>query len=417
MSQRKWRLPHLVAPGIGLLALAFAPALMGAYSASGAAPSEDRLATMQASPNWRDGKFVNTLPRSDIRLGPIFWSVFDRPDLTVPEHTLPLVERREADFAEPPESGLRVTWLGHSTLLIEIDGYRVLVDPVWAERASPFASLGPKRFHPAPLPLEELPEIDAVLISHDHYDHLDYETVIALGDRVPVYAVPLGVGAHLEQWGVAPDRIVERDWWGEIELGGLKLVATPARHASGRSLTFSDQDETLWSGWAIVGPKHRVYYSGDTAMFPELEQIGERLGPFDVTMIETGAYNPLWVDVHMGPEQAIVAHEMVRGELFIPVHWGTFDLANHNWTEPVERVLEGAKRTGVAVRIPRPGESVDPGAAPAIARWWPEVPWQAASETPVVSTALSPSIQERIRILWAPEATYEPDQRSLRSQQ
>ncbi|MGB5704536.1 MAG: MBL fold metallo-hydrolase, partial [Polyangiales bacterium] len=299
---------------------------MGAYSAVGAKPKDQRLAQMKASPNWQDGKFVNTLPRSDIRLGPIFMSWFNRPDQTEPNSALPVAVRKASDFSTAPRSGLRITWLGHSTLLVEIDGYRVLVDPVWAERASPFASQGPKRFHAAPLPLDELPEIDAVVISHDHYDHLDHETVIALGDRVPLYAVPLGVGAHLEHFGVSPDRIVERDWWGEVQVGELTLIATPARHASGRSLTFSDQDKTLWSGWAIQGPKHRVYYSGDTAMFPELEEIGTRLGPFDATMIETGAYNPLWVDVHMGPEQAIVAHELVRGKLFMPVHWGTFDL-------------------------------------------------------------------------------------------
>ena len=353
MSPRKSRLSRLFAPGVGLAALAFAPPLMGAYSATGARPKDQRLAEMKASPNWQAGKFVNTLPRSDIELVPILKSWFDRPDHTEPNVELPLRMLSATDFDTRPASGLRITWLGHSTLLVEIDGYRVLIDPVWGERTSPFASQGPKRFHAAPLPLEELPDIDAVVISHDHYDHHDHETVIALGDRAPLYAVPLGVGAHLEHWGVSPDRIVERDWWGEVEVGDLTLIATPARHASGRSLTFSDQDKTLWSGWAIHGPQHRVYYSGDTAMFPGLEEIGARLGPFDATMIETGAYNPLWVDVHMGPEQAIVAHELVRGKLFIPVHWGTFDLAVHNWTEPVERVLAAATRARVAVAVPR----------------------------------------------------------------
>jgi len=254
-----------------------------------------------------------------------------------------------------------------------------------------------------------------VLISHDHYDHLDHETITALGDRVPRYLVPLGVGAHLEHWGVPASRITELDWWGETEVGDLKLVATPARHASGRALTFSDQDKTLWSGWAIIGPNHRVYYSGDTAMFPELEQIGERLGPFDATMIETGAYNPLWVDVHMGPEQAIIAHQLVRGKLFIPVHWGTFNLASHNWTEPVERALLAAEREGVSASTPRPGESVEPKTATGPFRWWPKVPWKTASENPVMSTGLSPSLQQRIRALWAP-ATEEADATRLRSQ-
>jgi L-ascorbate metabolism protein UlaG (beta-lactamase superfamily) len=401
MPTRKFKASYLFAPLVGVAALAFAPPLMGAYSATGARAKDGRLAAMQASPNWKDGKFVNTLPQSDIRLGPILRGWFDRPSQTEPAVALPVVPRQASDFAEPPKDGLRITWLGHSTVLVEIDGHRILVDPVWGERASPFESTGPKRFHAAPLPLDQLPDIDAVVISHDHYDHLDHQTVVALGDKVPLYAVPLGVGAHLEHWGVPPDRIVELDWWGEVRVGDVALTATPARHASGRSLTFSDRDATLWTGWAIRGPEHRVYYSGDTAMFPELADIGERLGPFDATLIETGAYNPLWVDVHMGPEQAIVAHELVRGDVFIPVHWGTFDLAVHNWTEPVERTLAAAELAGVNVAVPRPGESIEPSAAPSLQRWWPKVPWQTASEVTVVSTGLSNALEQRIRALSA----------------
>lgn len=415
MSNRKRKVSLILALGVGLAGLGFAPSWMAAYSAAGASAKDSRLAAMKASPNWKDGKFVNTVLQSDIRLGEIFFGWFDRPDQTEPSSALPVHPRRARDFETAPESGLRITWLGHSTLLVEIDGYRVLVDPVWAERASPFESSGPKRFHAAPLPLDELPEIDAVVISHDHYDHLDHETVIALGDKVPLYAVPLGVGAHLEQWGVPADRIVERDWWGEVTIGDLTLVATPARHASGRALTLSDRDKTLWAGWVMRGPEHRVYYSGDTAMFPGLTDIGERLGPFDAALIETGAYNPVWTDVHLGPEQAIVAHELVRGGLFIPVHWGTFDLAFHNWTEPAERVLVAAELAGVPISIPRPGQSVEPNAPPVLTRWWPEVPFQTATDTPVVSTGLSETLQQRIRAMWAPSPE-EADSRSLRSQ-
>lgn len=402
MSHRKRKVFLVTAVTFGLLGLAFGPSWMAAYSAAGASAKDDRLASMKASPNWKDGKFVNTVPQSEIRLGEMVIGWFGRPDQTEPNNALPVISRRARDFDAPPESGLRITWLGHSTLLVEIDGYRVLVDPVWAERASPFKSSGPKRFHAAPLPLDELPDIDVVVISHDHYDHLDQQTVIALGDRAPLYAVPLGVGAHLEHWGVPADRIVERDWWGEVAVGNLTLIATPARHASGRAFTFSDRDETLWSGWVIRGPEHRVYYSGDTAMLPELADIGERFGPFDAALIETGAYNALWTDVHLGPEQAIVAHELVRGGLFIPVHWGTFDLAFHNWTEPVERVLAAADVAGVPVSVPRPGQSIEPSAPPAPTRWWPEVPFQTATDTPVVSTGLSENLKQRIRAMWAP---------------
>ena len=226
------------------------------------------------------------------------------------------------------------------------------------------------------------------MISHDHYDHLDHPTVIELAKRDVKWVVPLGIGAHLEHWGVAPDRITELDWWGEHVIGDLRLVATPARHMSGRSVTMSDQDQTLWSGWAMIGPEHRVYFSGDTAMFPGLAEIGERLGPFDIAMIESGAYNQMWSDVHLGPEQAVEAHRMVRGKLLMPVHWGMFDLALHSWVEPIERVLVAADVYGIQVVTPMPGESINPDAPEAVAHWWPEVPWQTAEEAPVRSSGL-----------------------------
>ncbi|WP_424521163.1 MBL fold metallo-hydrolase, partial [Rubrivirga sp.] len=178
------------------------------------------------------------------------------------------------------------------------------------------------------------------MISHDHYDHLDMPTIRALAGRVPRFAVPLGVGAHLESWGVPAASITELDWWDGLEVAGVRLVSTPARHFSGRGLT--DRDQTLWSGWAILGAERRVFYSGDTALSPDFLEVGRRLGPFDMTFIESGAYNDAWADLHLGPEQAVAAHRMVRGELMVPVHWGLFDLALHGWTEPAERVRAAA---------------------------------------------------------------------------
>jgi len=285
-----------------------------------------------------------------------------------------------------PSSGLRITWLGHSTLLLELDGHRILTDPVWGERTSPLTWIGPSRWYAPPLPLDQLPPVDAVLISHDHYDHLDYPTITKLADADTKFLAPLGVAEHLVYWGVPDSRIVELDWWDETTIGGLRIVCTPARHASGR--TPFDQNETLWASYALVGPTHRVWFSGDTGLFPGLSVIGERLGPFDLTMIEAGAYGAAWPDWHLGPEQAVRAHEMVRGRVLLPVHWGLFDLAYHGWTEPIERVLLAADAAHVEVITPRPGQSIEPSAPPPRERWWPDVPWLTAAENPIVATKM-----------------------------
>lgn len=356
-----------------------------AWNAIGARPSGQRLARIEQSPQWNDGAFRNRLPRVDGPYGEILREfVFGGSDYRFPAEPVPIVARTEADFSTPPASGLRVTWLGHSTLLLEIDGQRVLIDPVWGERVSPFTFLGPKRFFQPPLALDALPPIDAVVISHDHYDHLDMPTIKALLQRDVLFVVPLGVGAHLEHWGVPAARIRELDWWDNTVVGGITLTSTPARHFSGRGV--NDAGATLWSGWAITSDKHRVYYSGDTSLDEFMSEIGTRLGPFDLTLIEAGAYDALWADVHLGPEQAVRAHQLVRGKVLLPVHWGLFDLALHGWTEPIERVLVAADAAGVSVATPRPGESVEPTAMGSQTRWWPMVPWQGVADAPAWSS-------------------------------
>jgi len=366
-----------------------------AYVKEPAKATGDRLERFKNSPQWEDGKFRNELDQTQGSLWEMITATFtNNAKHTAPTESLPIVERKKSEFDTPPESGLRTTWLGHSTVLIEIDNYKVLTDPVWSERASPFSFLGPKRFHEPPLSLNELPSIDAVVISHDHFDHLDEATIKALKNYIPKFVVPLGIGAHLEEWGVDGSRIVELDWWEDIKLGELTLTATPARHFSGRSLVNINLNETLWSGWSIAGPKHNVYYSGDTAMFPGFSEIGERLGPFDLTMIELGAYNALWPDVHIGPEQALQAHKIVRGKVMMPVHWATFDLAMHNWTEPVERLMNANKDAQTTIVFPKPGESFDPTNPPSMVKWWPELPWQNAEEAPLVSTGLDSEVAQ-----------------------
>jgi len=385
---------------LGLAVLAGGVVVIEGWPATGSAAEGNRLTRMQASPQWHEGKFRNALPRKDGSLWEIFQQYMRGGKGRVPTAELPIIKRSAHDFEHAPASGLRLTWLGHSTILVEMGQQRVLIDPVWSERASPSSWLGPKRFHAPPLPLAELPGLDAVVISHDHYDHLDYKTIQALSKRVQRFVVPLGVGAHLEQWGVPAAHITECDWWQETQVEALHLTAVPARHFSGRSVVMADQDRTLWAGWVLRNDVHRVYYSGDTAMFPGFADIGERLGPFDVTLIESGAYNALWADVHIGPEQAVVAHQMVRGNLLIPVHWGTFSLAMHSWTEPVERLLRAAAHAHVSVAVPRLGESVEPSTAQPVQPWWPQEPWQSAAESPLISGGLDEALIKRVRSLW-----------------
>lgn len=360
-------------------------ALIDAWRPLGTTPDAARLERFQKSLNYRENRFQDSIPRAE----PDIWVASARwlrgVEHSRPEQPLPVAFRQLEDFLGRPPSGLSITWFGHSSLLVQIEGRTVLIDPVWGDRCSPSHFVGPKRFHPVPIALQALPPPQVVLISHDHYDHLEYASIRELDKSHPIFVVPLGVGAHLEYWGVDPKRIRELDWWQETQLFGLTLVCTPARHFSGRGL---GKDVTLWSGWAIIGPARRVYYSGDTAMFEGFESIGQRLGPFDATLIEVGAYDALWADVHLGPEQAVEAHRQVRGAVMLPVHWGTFDLALHSWVEPIERAVIAAKRKGVTLVTPRPGESVDPLGPPRRERWWPSVPWKRAAEAPVVSSGL-----------------------------
>lgn len=352
----------------------------------GARATGPRLARMQRSPQFARGVFVNALPeRTDMWGASVKW--MKGAQHREPEAPVPVETRRTSDYERAPESGLRITWLGHSSMLVELEGRRVLFDPVFGDRCSPSSFYGPRRFFAPPLPVAELPALDRVVISHDHYDHLDKPTVEALAARGVEFVTPLGVGAHLELWGVPPERITELDWWEETTVGDLRLVATPARHFSGRGLR--DRNATLWASWALIGAERRVYFSGDTAMFPGFREIGERLGPFDATMIEVGAYDQAWADVHLGPEQAVAAHQALGGKLLVPIHWGTFNLALHAWTEPAERLIVAAERADVRIVTPKPGGWFEPSAAPIFARWWPALPWQSAEQHPIVSSGLA----------------------------
>lgn len=355
----------------------------GQCAAFGARPEGTRLQRMQNSPQWAKGRFKNPDGLYNDLVGMLF-GLFKSSPHKIPKSPLPVIRVERDRFAKDPSSGLRLTWLGHSTMLIEVDGFRVLTDPVWGPRTSPLRWIGPKRWYDPLLPLDHLPPLDAILISHDHYDHLDYPTLTAMKAWKVRFITPLGVGAHLSAWGIPEDRITEMDWWDRLSIGSLEIVCTPARHASGRGL--ADKDRTLWGGFALIGPRHRVYFSGDTGLFSGMKDIGERLGPFDLTLIEAGAYHRSWPDWHIGPEQAVTAHLWVKGKVLIPIHWGLFSLAYHSWTEPVERLDVAAKKRGVKTFVPKPGESIEPATAPPTERWWPQIPWETAEQSPIVST-------------------------------
>jgi L-ascorbate metabolism protein UlaG (beta-lactamase superfamily) len=355
---------------IGALAAATIASTSGLKSFGGK-PEGERLARIQRSPHFSGGRFVNPVASSLMRSGSSFemlrHQLFGK-EVRTPPRPVPVVSHGKADFAAPPASGLRATWLGHATTLVEIDGRRVLLDPIWSERCSPSTLVGPRRFHPPPIALADVPPIDAVLISHDHYDHLDITTVQALAARGAHFVVPLGIGAHLEAWEIPSRQVTELDWEESAQVGGLTLTATPARHYSGRGLRGGSR--TLWASWVIAGPAHRAWFSGDSGYFDAFREIGRRHGPFDLTLIKIGASDPTWSDIHMTPEEAVQAHQDVGGKLMLPVHWGTFNLAFHDWNEPPERALAAARKAGVALVVPRPGEPVDPSRPPALDPWW-----------------------------------------------
>ena len=333
----------------------------------GAAATGARRARVEKSPQYAAGQFHNRPhpPREAAPMGDSLRKLVTDRDAAHPTDAIPVVVPSFEDVAD----GLRVTWFGHSSVLVELDGTRILVDPVWSDRCSPSPLVGPKRLHEVPVALADLPAVDVVVISHDHYDHLDMTSIKELARGTAArFAVPLGVGAHLEAWGVDASRIDELDWDEETTVAGVRIVCTPAQHFSGRGLR--DRDRTLWSSWVMTTDTHRVFYTGDGGYFDGFAEIGAAYGPFDVALVQVGAYGDAWPDIHMTPEEGVATAADVQAALVVPVHWGTFRLAPHPWGEPIDRLWAEAKARDVQIVVPRPGERIDPTEPGDVDPWW-----------------------------------------------
>ena len=352
---KAWKLFAKVLVVLALLVLVLLAATWGVLRlpAFGGTWEGARLARMQQSPQFHNGRFENTPPYvSNMSLLRELHD-FLGDEVREPTFEIPVLKMSADDLARPVVPGLRSWWLGHASVLVELDGVRILTDPVLSQRASPFQFVGPARLHPVPLPLEQWKNIDAVVISHDHFDQLDMNTIAHLAQDGTQFYVGLGIGAHLERWQVPAAQIHEMDWWEQAVIKGVTIHCTPARHYSGRT---SMNNSTLWASWMIQGPQHSLYYSGDTGYADHFKAIRARLGAPNLALIKVGAYGDTWMDIHMNPESAIQAHQDLGADTLLPVHWATFNLAYHDWAAPVVRTLAAAKAQGIRVVTPRVGE-------------------------------------------------------------
>lgn len=340
----------------------------------GGTPTASEQQAYQSSGHYQEGKFVNSQPTKMLTEGSLFSSLwrglFERTPNKAPLIPLPMQPLDSLTIARTPVDQVRVTWFGHSASLVELGGRKILLDPMLSINMGPLAWLTPKRYNPSlPINAEQLPAIDAVLISHDHYDHLDYQTIQAIKSKVGHFYVPLGVGAHLRAWGVPASQLTEMNWGDSVRVSGLTIINTPARHFSGRGLT--NGNSTLWSSWVLKAESQRVFYSGDSGYGAHFQAIGQQHGPFDVALIECGQYDRQWAQIHMMPEQAVQAALDVRAQAMLPVHWGAFTEAHHAWNEPVERASVAADRQGLILITPELGQPVVVGLGPLPQqRWW-----------------------------------------------
>ncbi len=331
------------------------------YPSFGGDVSKQRKEQYADSKNFKDGKFVN---EKDVPKDPSFSEMlamsrkffFQRVENGRPDKEIKPEKIDSLNIANY-KKGTRLIWFGHSSFLLQMGGKNILIDPMFGDVPAPHPWLGGNRFSKElPIEVEELPKVDAVLISHDHYDHLDYGSIKKLKDKVEQFYVPLGVGVHLQAWGVSGDRIAELDWWQEVRFKGLEFVCTPAQHFSGRK--FDNRQSTLWASWVIKSQKERLFFSGDSGYAPHFKEIGKKYGPFDFAMLECGQYNTMWPDVHMFPEETVQAGLDIQAKAIMPIHCGSFKLAMHSWTDPIERVAKKASELEMPLVTPEVGEPI-----------------------------------------------------------
>jgi len=340
----------------------------------GAKVTKARIREFEASPQFKKGRFRNyEFTRADMSFSKLpklmQQSLFSGVE-KVPNRKLPQMQRDKRDFVGVPDDSFRMTWFGHSAYLLEIDGKKILLDPMLGPAASP-VFFAVKRFNQTlPLSAEDLPELDAVIFTHDHYDHLDYSTILKIKDKVSHFYTPLGVGDHLIKWGVSPERITQLDWWQDARIAHLTLVCTPTQHFSGR--TFADRDRTLWSSWVLQSKDKNLFFNGDSGYFRGFKEIGDRFGPFDVCYMECGQYHYMWKENHMVPEETAQAFLDLQGKQLIPVHWGSFTLAPHDWYDPIERLTKICDSSGIHLVTPKIGETIDFNDRMVSVAWWKE---------------------------------------------
>lgn len=313
------------------------------------------------SENYRNGAFMN---RKNVPEKFGFWQTlsiarkffFTQVPNGAPKNPIPVQPLDSTGIANY-EGKTRLIWFGHSAFLLQMQGRNILLDPMFGETPAPHPLLGRNRFSgPLPIEIEKLPQIDAIIISHDHYDHLDYESIMKLKDKVEMFYTPLAVGVHLKAWGVEEDKIIELDWWQEARYLNLEFICTPAQHFSGRKL--KNRQSTLWSSWVIRSDKESIFFSGDSGYGPHFKEIGEKYGPFEFAMMECGQYNELWPDIHMFPEETIQAGMDIGASALMPIHWGAFQLALHSWTDPIERAVIKAGQLNSILVTPKIGQPI-----------------------------------------------------------